>query len=306
MAVKKYLKRHYIYFALFAFVLGGCNMNQQSEEKTPGIEMEMTELDEEIFEDINDAKQVFYSLPSPLETAMLLKNAGATYSEELLNPLENVSNYQTNKSMALNLGIFSTDLSYASLYDQTQAAINYMTAAKKLADGLGILDAIDDNTIQRLEENVNNRDVIMDIISETFMSSNSFLRENDRPAIAAMVLVGGWMEGLYLAVGLVDVDNFEDSQLMERIVDQKFSLEIVIRLLEENSQDEDVNDIIVQMKELKVIYDKVQVSSTSLSTEKDEKTDVTTIKSKTKSNISKQVFLELSEKAQSIRNKFIS
>ena len=48
-------------------------------------------------------------------------------------------NYVTNKSMALNLGIYTCDLSFASLYEQTQLIIDYMNAAKKMADGLGIL-----------------------------------------------------------------------------------------------------------------------------------------------------------------------
>jgi len=63
---------------------------------------------------------------------MLIKTAGATYNEKLLNPLSNLSNYTTSKSMALNLGIYTTDLSFASLFDQTQTAINYMQAAKKI------------------------------------------------------------------------------------------------------------------------------------------------------------------------------
>ena len=87
---------------------------------------------------IKAAKQIFYSLPSPLETAMILKRAGAKYNEEILNSADNTSRYNTNKSMALNLGIYSTDLSYASLFDQTQASIRYMTASKKMAEGLGI------------------------------------------------------------------------------------------------------------------------------------------------------------------------
>ncbi len=105
--------------------------------------------------------------------------------------------------MALNLGIYSTDLSYASLFDQTQATLNYINAAKKMADGLEILDAIDEQTISRLEENINNRDVIIDIISETLLNSSSFLEDRGLQATSAVILVGGWVEGLYIATNLV-------------------------------------------------------------------------------------------------------
>jgi hypothetical protein len=177
----------------FLFFLAGCSSG--GNKKTDEVTVDESELDQNLFSDIDNAKKIFYSLPSPLETAMLIKTAGAKYDEDLLNKTDNVSRYTTNKSMALNLGIYTTDLSFASLFDQTQTSIKYMQTAKKLADGLGILDAIDNNTIARLEENVNNRDVIMDIISETFMSSSSFLKDNDRAALASVVLVGGWVEG---------------------------------------------------------------------------------------------------------------
>jgi len=178
---------------LIAVLISGCRSDKQKNGSNE-ITLDATELDAGLLDDISSAKQIFYSLPSPLETALLIKSAGATYDEELLNPVDNTSNYTTNRSMALNLGIYTTDLSFASLFDQTQTSIQYMNAAKQMADGLGILDAIDNNTIERLEENINNRDVIMDIISETFMSSSSFLTENERPALASIVLVGGWIE----------------------------------------------------------------------------------------------------------------
>jgi hypothetical protein len=104
---------------------------------------------------------------------MLIKSAGALFDDRLLNPIENTKNYSTNKSMALNLGIYTCDLSFASLYDQTQLIINYMNAAKSMADGLGILDVIQQEDIDRLEENIHNTEVIMEIVSQTYLNSNS-------------------------------------------------------------------------------------------------------------------------------------
>jgi hypothetical protein len=143
-------------------------------------------------------------LPSPLETALIMKSAGAKYDQEILNSIDNVQNYTTNRSMALNLGIYTTDLSFASLFEQTQASIDYMGAARAMAEGLDITDAINRDTMEKLEANLNNRDVVMDIISETFLNSSSYLKENERQDVAAIVLVGGWIEGLYLAAELTE------------------------------------------------------------------------------------------------------
>ena len=298
----KSLKLLAILFSAFFIASCGSGGDKQRESE---ITVDMTEIDQELFEDIDDAKKIFYSMPSPLETAMLIRSAGAQYDAELLNSVDNVQNYTTNKSMALNLGIYTCDLSFASLYDQTQASISYMGAAKKMADGLGILDAIDEKTIENLEENINNREKIMDIVSETFLNSSAFLKENDRAALSAIVLVGGWMEGLYIATELVNRGTFEDNKLVVRIVDQKLSLEIVMKLLEQNQSNPDVAGLIEEINELKEIFDQIIIETSVIEPVHDQETNVTTLKSKSQSNLTPELFIELSEKVRSLRNTFV-
>lgn len=290
---------------IIAVLMAGCG----SEKRKSGsgeLSLSETEMDAGILEDINSAKQIFYSLPSPLETAMLIKSAGASYNEDLLNSVDNTTDYTTNKSMALNLGIYTTDLSFASLFDQTQTSIRYMNAAKRMADGLGILDAIDNNTIEMLEENINNRDRIMDIISETFMNSSSFLTENERPALASIVLVGGWVEGLYIAATIVGDADIEDNKLVERIVDQKLSFDIVMQLLEDNKDNIDVAEILSDISDLKTTFDKIIITTTRIQAVPDEESNVTVLKSESKIDITPEVFLELQEKVKLLRSNFIS
>lgn len=208
-------------------------------------------------EALTKARYVLYSLPSPLEIAKLIKESGCTYNPEILNPTGNVDTYVTNKSMALNLGIYGADLSYVSLFDQTQASIDYMTASRKLADGLGILDAINDSTIQALRQNINNRDAIVNIISQTFMNSDSYLKENQRDEVAAMIVVGGWIEGLYLAIQLTENSLSNNEVLIKRIIDQKLSLLLTINLLELYKNNENISAILNDMKAIKAVYDEI-------------------------------------------------
>jgi len=190
---------------------------------------------------VKDAKKVMYSLPSHIETAMLIKRAGATYNEELLNPTSDLDKYTTNKEMALAMGIYGADLSYASIFDQSQTMMTYMQASKKLAEQLGLLSTIDQNIIDRLEANVNDRDSIIRIISETFLNSNSTLKEDNRPALAALILTGGWIEGLYLATSLTE--KVSQQELVERIVDQRLSFNELEKLLESNNDNADVVEV---------------------------------------------------------------
>jgi len=258
-----------------------------------------------VYEDIKQAERIFYTLPSPLESAMLIKSAGALFDDNLLNSIENTRNYNTNKSMALNLGVYTCDLSFASLYDQTQLIIDYMNAAKKMADGLGILDAINQEDIDMLEQNIHNTDVIMDIVSQTYLNSNSYLEDNGQPAVAAMVLTGGWLEGLYISTQLVDLKDFNGNKLVGRIIDQKLSIDILIDLLETSKGHPAIDDLIAQVTKVKLIFDKITLKTSPIRPEYNEATNVTVLKSEVQADLTPEVFKELSAAVAEIRGNLV-
>lgn len=291
---------------VLGLVVTGCNTNPRTGSEGSDEFDATGTLDPETQEQLNTAKRIFYSLPSPLETAMLIKNAGAEYDEMLMNPTDNTGRYITSKSKALNLGIYSTDLSYASLFDQTQATLNYIDAAKQMADGLNILNAIDEATVQRLEEHINNRDVIIDIISETLMNSSSYLKENGLEATASVVLVGGWVEGLYIATHLVNDEYLIGNKLVERIADQKLSLDIMINLLEQTSESDDAMEVLADVHDLKAIFDKISIEQGEVTVVEDPDSEVTTLKSESTIDVPRDVFRELRSKVKEIRNSYIS
>ena len=264
-------------------------------------------VDSTLLNDVNTQKKVFYSLPSPLETAMLLKSAGASYNEKLLNSLSNVQRYTTNSSIALNMGIYITDLSFASLFDQTQTALNYMNTAKKLAESLGIADAINSEMLKKIQNNINNKDVINDVISEAFMSSSSYLKENNREPIATIILAGGWIEGLYIATNLVDDKNFHrNDKLIERVLDQKMTLEVLFKMFDQYKDNPELASLRPIFDSLIPYFDKIVVSSSSdVKVEFDEKTQTTTLDSGSKFTISKSDFMALATRIQAIRSEFI-
>lgn len=289
--------------AAMAVLAISCKCNRESEQMLQ-VSEEQGAADSALVSSIESVKQIFYSLPSPLETAMILKRSGATYNEELLNPIENASKYNTTKSMALNLGIYSTDLSYASLFDQTQATIKYMTVSKKMAEGLGILNAIDNSVIEKLEENINNRDVILETISETFLNTNSILEEDDRVAVGSIILVGGWIEGLYIATSLVEDINNVDNEMVDRIIDQKLSLQTVLKLLEQSNSNADVRELYSDMLELEKVYNDVKITVSDVKVIQDGKSKVATLKSKNVTTVSPEAFKKLKTKVIELRKKY--
>ncbi len=294
---------------LLIMSISACQSGQKKTDNEVTIDDFLAE--DEIFNDIDKAKKIFYSLPSPLETAMIIKSAGAEFDLELLNSINNAQNYTTNQAMALNLGIYTTDLSFASLFDQAQTSIDYMGAARLMSEGLSITDAIDNETIKRLENNLSNREVVMDIISETFLNSSSYLKENERQDVAAIVLVGGWIEGLYIASELVGDKSIDNNKLADRMLEQKLSFNIVMRLLEDNKakangeENADIVNMIVSLKELSDAFNKVTVETTVPNNAGKDKSGVSLIKSNTTVSVEPTDFKALQASIKNIRNSFI-
>lgn len=185
---------------------------------------------------LEKTRKIFYSVPSPMETAALLKKAGADYDRKILNDINNVSRYTTNSKRALNLGIYGADLSYASVFNQTQESMLYTSVAKKLADQLDVSTAFSDSTLEQMERNMNDRDALLDIISETYWEMDRYLKTEGRDNISALMIAGGWVEGLYIATQVALTRS--SPELRQRIAEQRFSLEQLTGLLDTYEADD--------------------------------------------------------------------
>ncbi len=240
-------------FFSFSIILISCK-NQDSEENKE--DQGLVKLDSV---QAANAEKLFYSMPSPIETAVLLKKAGATYDGSYLNAVENKDKYVTMSSRAFNLGVYASDLSYTTIFDKTQEAMLYLSCSKKLADGLGISEVFSDELISRMESNMSNKDSLLTIISQSFGDADAYLKENDRASVSAMLIAGGWIEGLYVATKVEEsLRKINRNQLIaQRIAEQKLSLENLINLVDAYKDDEVLSELSVKLKDLKVDFDKV-------------------------------------------------
>ncbi|MFP4019297.1 MAG: hypothetical protein ACLFUH_08605, partial [Bacteroidales bacterium] len=74
-------------------ILPACQKDDKKRDKTEDTEEVVTvdTIDTQLVKDIKSVKEMFYSMPSPLEVAMILKQEGKDYNPELLNPVDKTS-----------------------------------------------------------------------------------------------------------------------------------------------------------------------------------------------------------------------
>lgn len=251
------------------------------------------------------AEEVFFSIPSPVETTTLLQQAGAKYNAKYLNPIENVSRYSSVTAKALNLGVYGSDLSFTSIFSQTQESMLYLRCTNSLANSLGISGAFDETTTSRIEANLENKDSLLTIISDSYWNSDSYLKENGQPGVSAMIVAGGWIEGLYIATQIANATKNE--AIISRIAEQKLSFGNLVALLESYKADNPgITDLLQQMEPLKKAFDSITIPAGEATATTDKEKGVTTVGSTTPPiTITPVQLKELSDKAAALRNKII-
>ncbi len=245
-----------------------------------------------------------FSIPSPMQTAMLLQEVNAPFKESYLNELDNVSNYTSETKKALNLGIYGTDLGYLSIYKQNSTALKYLSTIEKLTGDLGLEGAFDKNFMTRFEKNSTNKDSMMVIVSDAFKKSDNYLKANKRKTTSALILVGGWIESLYLACEINSEVN--NQKILTRIGEQQETLNTIIEILKLYNKGNELNDLISDLEGLKSDFDKITIDYDFVQPKTDAKNKITTLQHKTKVNIDSNTFGFIREKISDIREKIIS
>jgi len=206
-------------------IFNGCG-NRSNKERTSELK-EIGQID--TLSMLVKFENSLFPLPSPYQAATLIKKKNISFDENITSSLDNYNKLTTAFKKALNLGVYGTDLSYLNMYDRTPESISYLSVIKKLSDQLGISSSFDESFFASVENNINNKDSILILLSKTYRSTDSYLRVNDRKNIGALILAGGWVESLYILTKIGKSTN--DREIINRIGEQKHPLDNLIEIL---------------------------------------------------------------------------
>ena len=232
-------------------------------------EMDMEAEDVAKQDKADKVRKVLYSIPSPVETATLVKLAGVEFNGATMNDANNVGDYNTTKSQAFNLGIYGSDLAYSSIFEQSQEALHYFSAVKLLSDELGVSGVINDENISRFERNIENRDSLIVFVNEIFWAIDANLTEDDRGYVSAIVMTGGWIEAVYIL--LKNGKGMEGDGLIkvkQLIADQQYSLENILKLIDVYEDEQNLQVLASELSKLDELFSRIvrQDDETTVST----------------------------------------
>ena len=287
-------------------IVFACGPGKKSDEQAfldslDNLTLDAPMISEEVIADI------IQQVPSPLEISYLLKDAGTQYDFDILNSPNNSSNYNSNFTKALNLGIYGTDLGYANIYEENQDAILYLNSIKGLANDLSIGQFFDFGTIARLATNSKNLDSLLLITTQNFNSINGYLQENQRSNLSVLILTGGWLEALHVTCQVAQ-KNPGNEKLSEKIGEQKIILDNIKLMLGFYTQDPNIADLHKSILELEKAFTQIEIIYTYAEPTMEEVNGILVIKdnSTTTINITDENVRAIREEVINIREKLIS
>jgi hypothetical protein len=257
-----------ILFATLLAITFGCNStgdeNSAESSTVKSADKVDVQFSKQQIKDFKSAAKVFNAMPSPIEMAEIIQKSKVLYDPELLNDHKKTADYVTTMERALNLGVYFADLSFTSVFDHQQESVNYLKAAQKMATELNILNVFNEKITTRMESNMNNKDSLLTIISEAYLATDHYLYENQMQSVSAAVLVGSWIEGLYIATRLRSAEG-ESDIIISKISEQQPSLKSLLGLLKDCKEIElsQIKDKLIKVEEY---YNEVKVETAADST----------------------------------------
>lgn len=206
------------------------------------------------------ANTLFYSLPTSHEIISILIDHPDTKYDVALISKPDAQRYNTTAGRALNIGIYGTDMCYSSLFEQNPQVLKYMSAIKKMSEQLGLLQIFNEETLQKMQDNISKKDTMISIVTKTFYESDAYLIENGQHETAAMILASAWVEGHYIALKLTKENINFNKKLSSRVLKQLNEINVITDYLEKYKNDSNVGEVYQGFSELKKLVESAQIT----------------------------------------------
>lgn len=250
-----------LFFAVLLLVSFSCrnSSNKASEFVFPEADSvpvsEAEKLSPEAIADISR------NISSPVEIANLLQTLEVPFSQNYLASSIDAKKQSTGFDKALKLGILGADLGYLNMYEKTGSSLDVLSSIRKLAEDIKVGQFFNFEAIKRLSQNKSNLDSLLFISIDSYSQIDTYLRNNDRGQLSALMIIGVWIEGQYLATQVVS--QYPDTILRDRIGEQKIILNDLLMLISPYcNHDEEFAALCKDLQDIKNKYRDIRITYT--------------------------------------------
>ncbi|MGM0497577.1 MAG: hypothetical protein ACQESJ_06640 [Bacteroidota bacterium] len=232
------------------FALTNCKKSQkEGEDKTSEKKEKISK--EEVKKQV---EEVVYPIPTTFDITKKLNEIGAGFIIGISNDVENVDKYVAEDKQAMNLGVYSADLSYTSAYGMKQYTKDYMDVTKKMIQELGISGAFSVDFYDKVEKNLDNKEKLIDLISDSFYDTYEYMNKKDKEELSLLVVAGSWIEAMYITTHISET-TYHNKEIVKLIENQEETLNDLLDEIKSYKEYEAINQIIEGLKPIKDTYE---------------------------------------------------
>ena len=209
--------------------------------------------------DLRPKNEIFYGILTPVEICTIFNRLGITHNSSIMNPISNRDQYLSSSKASINTGVYGVDFGYLKVFGIGQEMIDYMVTIEEMSNKLGIPDSYLTEPIKRVESDIAEPDTILFMMNNVYNKIEAHLRESGRESTAGLMVMGGWVEAMYIATKLVYNPDKPDPEVIQRIAEQKYTLTTLLSFLKNYYDDPVVVYYSKKLKYLKNYFDSFDI-----------------------------------------------
>jgi hypothetical protein len=198
---------------------------------------------------------IYYGILTPVEVCEIFNRLNVPYNSAMLNPTSNMDLYMSSSQTSINTGIYGVDLGYLKMFDSGQQMINYMLTIRDMCNKLGIPDYYITDPVKMIQSDISEPDTVMALMQKTYTNIENHLRAEGRESSAGLIVMGGWVEAMFISTRLVYDPADPDPEVVEKIAQQKYTLTSLLSFMKNYYDDPVVVYYTKKLKFLKNYFD---------------------------------------------------
>jgi len=202
-----------------------------------------------------EKNEIFYGILTPVEICAIFNRLGVPYNNATLNPTSNRDQYLSSSKASINTGIYGVDFGYLKMFGIGQEMIDYMVTIRDMSNKLGIPDNFLTEPIRRIQGDMSEPDTIMSLMNAAYTKMEDHLRAGGRESTAGLMVMGGWVEAMFIATQLVYDPAKPDPEVVQKIAEQKYTLTTLLSFMKNYYDDPVVVYYTKKLKFLKNYFD---------------------------------------------------
>ena len=158
---------------------------------------------------------ILNQLPKYSEICKNIRLNNVKFNADILFDARTIDLYQNSKETAVAMGMLVADLGYARYFERVQICTDILDATKMAAEKLAVESDVFSEYVPRIEENLNDEQVIFATIDSLLDADVIVPSENEKYGVSAMFICGFWLEVTYLGLDSEVAENDANINSME-------------------------------------------------------------------------------------------